>query len=101
MNFGIQASDADPSIMVMHNAAGHAEMKDLHGTFRGLLMADYITHVNGDAIILGGIKSFADSAIGNAYGNGNAHVRYSSAILTRLPTDPQGGNFTKISWREL
>lgn len=100
VNFGDQPSTYDPSILVMHNATGTAEMKNLHGTFRGLVMSDFITHINGDAIILGGVKSFADSAIGNAYGNGNAQVRYSSAILAMLPGDPQGGDFIKQSWKE-
>ncbi len=59
----------DPSIVIMHNATGSAEMKNLHGQFKGLIMADVITHINGDFRIVGAVHSFADENLGNAYGN--------------------------------
>lgn len=99
MNFGTSLND-DPSIIVMHNATGSAEMKNLHGQFKGLIMADVVTHINGDIKIVGAVHSFADENLGNAYGNGNAEVLYSSAVLGRLPLVGVG-SFSIKSWREI
>lgn len=99
--FGPAMND-DPSIIVMHNAAGNALMKDLHGQFKGLIMADDIVHVNGDATILGAIWSFSPFTHGNAYGNGAAIVRFSSAVLANLPHVTSESTFyEQKSWREV
>ncbi len=90
-----------PSIIVNHNAAGNAEMKNLHGKFRGLVMSDVITHINGDADICGAVMSFADENLGNCYGNGNAHVKYSSEVLSMLPGATTGDGkdvYHVLSW---
>ncbi len=99
MNFGEDMND-DPSIIVMHNATGDAEMKNLHGQFKGLVMADVITHINGDIRIVGAVHSFSRETLGNAYGNGNAEVLFSSAALGKLPLVGVGSLAVK-SWREI
>ena len=88
----------DPSIIVMHNATGDAEMKNLHGQFKGLLLVDQVQHVNAGTLILGMIYSWAQS--GNTYGNGNADVKFSSEVLANLPSSSDSTYFAVVSWRE-
>ncbi len=75
-----------PSIIVHHNTAGTAYLKNMHGSFKGLILADFVEHLNGDCSILGAFMSFGSQAIGNTFGNGNAHIRFSSSVLTNLPS---------------
>lgn len=99
------ALQAEPSILVHHNAAGTANMKNLHGPFKGLIVSDTITHINGDALILGGVISFAPFEVGNAYGNGAAVVRYSGevladpAITNLVASDADIVGYQAVSWR--
>lgn len=91
-----------PSILVQHNAAGNANMKNLHGSFKGLILADTVTHINGTAMILGAVMSFAPYSTGNVYGNGSAAVRFSSAVLNNLPAVSASGAAWQITaWRQL
>ncbi|MHC4607609.1 MAG: hypothetical protein ACYTAF_11895, partial [Planctomycetota bacterium] len=90
--------NADASIIIHSNATGTAAMKNLHGQFKGLVLSDRIEHINGDVRILGMVMSWAQA--GNAYGNGNARVRFSSAVLASLPGTSQTNLFIVLSWRE-
>jgi hypothetical protein len=78
--------NSPPSVIVHHNATGTAQMKNVHGKFCGLLLADFVTHLNGDFVLLGALMSFGDDAIGNAFGNGNAFVKLCTAALNNLPS---------------
>ncbi len=96
-DFG-DAMNADPSIFVFHTPHANAVVRNLHGRFKGLLLTDYADHVNGEAEILGGILTFGRSRVGNVYGNGNARILYSSAVLSHLPLIPY---FAQKAWREI
>ncbi|MBI3273408.1 MAG: hypothetical protein HYZ53_30770 [Planctomycetes bacterium] len=98
MEFGTPLN-ADPSILVMHNAKSSAYMKNLHGYFKGLLLVDDIDHGNAGTLILGAIMTFRPTTGGNAFGNGDADFKYSSAVLSRLP-GTSSGDFSIVSWRE-
>jgi hypothetical protein len=83
---------------VHHNATGTAQMKNVHGLFCGLVLADFVTHLNGDLVMLGALMSFGDDSIGNAFGNGNAKVKLCTAALNNLPS-LAGNNAVRIkSW---
>jgi hypothetical protein len=88
-----------PSVIVHHNPAGTALMKNLHGQFKGLLIADFVEHINGDFMMLGALMSFADDAYGNAFGNGNADVLFSSEVLGNLPAASTKNRVRVLSWR--
>ena len=66
-------------------------------------MSDVVTHINGDAKIVGAMQSFADENLGNCYGNGNAEVLFSSAVLRNLPTNPLSppGDCRIVSWSKV
>lgn len=74
-----------PSVIVHHNASSTAVMKNVHGRFRGLLLADSIGHLNGDFIIMGALMTFSAAPGANAFGNGSAQIRLSTAVLANLP----------------
>jgi hypothetical protein len=50
------------------------------------VLADYIDHLNGDVTILGALMTFGSGVGGNAFGNGNANIKLSTAVLNNLPT---------------
>ena len=78
--------------------SGTAQMKNVHGSFRGLILADFVTHLNGDFVLLGALMSFGDDAIGNAFGNGNAIVRLCTTALNDLPSVGGGTKVKILSW---
>lgn len=67
-------------VLIVHNDTYTAEMKNIHGIFIGLIISDVITHINGDALIIGAVV-LANQG-GNTIGNGNALVGFSSSALT-------------------
>ncbi len=87
-----------PSIIVHHTKDGDALMKNIHGAFRGLIMADFVTHINGDCSIIGAFMSFSDESYGNAFGNGNADVLFSSTVLANLPNAFATASARVLSW---
>jgi len=101
LNFGSDFNDR-PSIIVMHkHPTADAKMKNLHGAFRGLIIADLVEHLNGDLVLMGGVFSLAADTLDTTLGNGNAYVGYSSAVMNNLPDDPtRGQGFFVISYRE-
>ncbi|MBI2932958.1 MAG: hypothetical protein HYY16_15040 [Planctomycetes bacterium] len=92
--------NADPSILVVHNDTGTAVMKNLHGDFKGLLFADKVEHVNAGTQILGMVVAWGQA--GNVFGNGNATIRFSSAVLQNLPSPSLSTSavYSVVFWRE-
>ena len=87
--------DSNPStgILIVHNATSNALLKNIHGTFKGLIIADDLVHINGNALVLGAV--IAKTSTGTT-GDGSAVVKYSSEILESLPA----GNVTLLSWED-
>jgi hypothetical protein len=77
--------NSPPSILVQHNASSSATMTNVTGSFRGLLIVDSVQHFTGSFLLVGGVLSFSDQAIGSAFGLGNASIKYSSGVLSNLP----------------
>ena len=75
--------NAQSSILVVHNDSGTATMKNVHGNFQGLILADNVDHINAGSLLLGSVFAWGQS--GNVFGNGNATVDYSSSALSHLP----------------
>jgi hypothetical protein len=94
---GDQLNDP-PSILIHHNPTGTALMKNVHGSFKGLILADYVEHLDGDMIVVGALMSFSDESYGNAFGNGNARVYLSSAVLGNLPSGSPTAKVRVHSW---
>ncbi len=88
------ADNPSTGIFILHNASGSALLKNIHGNFKGLIIADDLVHINGDAVVIGGVV--LQKQTGNVVGNGSAHVNYSSEVLSNLPT----ANYTIVSWED-
>lgn len=69
-------------IVIVHNADGDALMKNIHGSFNGLIITDKLEHLNGDMVVNGAIITTTQD--GNVVGNGSAEVNYSSEVLAGL-----------------
>lgn len=94
-----QTMNATPSIIIQHNAAGSALMKNVHYQFKGLILGDFVQHINGDFMLVGAFMSFGNKAIGNAFGNGNALIRFSSQVLGQLPSGSLGQNVRIVAFQ--
>jgi hypothetical protein len=91
--------NATPSIMIVHNATSNAIAKNVHGEFKGLLMADKIEHINAGTNVLGMV--FAWGQFGNLFGNGNSSIKFSSEVLANLPQFSPNPVFNRKSFREV
>ena len=99
-NLSNDENNPNTGILIVHNASG-ATLKNLHGYFRGIIIADNLIHINGDAEIIGGVV--VQNTSDNAIGNGRATVKYSSSVLSNLPDPSGGGNnnqYEIISWQD-
>ena len=91
--------NAMPSVLVVHNAASNAVMKNIHGDFKGMMLADKIEHVNAGTNILGMIQAWGQ--FGNVFGNGTSTIRFSSEVLSNLPSVAVNPLFIRRSYREV
>lgn len=87
-------TDSNPStgILIVHNAAGNALLKNIHGYFKGLIIADDVVHINGNATIIGAV--IAKTSTGTT-GEGSAEVFYSSEVISNLSS-----SYTIVSWED-
>ena len=88
-----------PSVLVVHNAASNAVMKNVHGDFKGMILADKIEHINAGTTILGMIQAWGQ--FGNVFGNGTSTIRFSSEVLANLPAIAVNPLFVRKSYREV
>ncbi|HZN62744.1 MAG TPA: hypothetical protein VFC90_10110 [Planctomycetota bacterium] len=88
-----------PTLLVVHNAASNAVMKNVHGDFKGMILADKIEHINAGTTILGMIQAWGQ--FGNVFGNGTSTVRFSSEVLANLPAIAVNPLFIRRSYREV
>ena len=92
---------ASSGVLVVHNSAGNALMKNLNsGTFKGLIISDDIEKVH--TTVIGAVVSMTQSPSGNCIGNGNGEVLYSIAALENASSvsGGGGGELTVVSWLE-
>ena len=75
--------DGSAGVLICHNAAGDAFLKNIHGGFKGVIVTDDIIHINGDAKIVGAV--FGMKTGGVTLGNGSGEIDFSSQILSSLP----------------
>ncbi len=87
------SSNPSTGILILHNVNADALLKNAHGTFKGLIIADNVVHINGSADIIGGVIAKTST---QTTGDGSATVAFSSSILTNLPA----GNYTIVSWED-
>ena len=95
---------ASSGILVVHNSAGNAKMKNLNsGTFKGLIIADDLEHVH--CTVIGAVVTLTSTPSGNCIGNGNGSILYSSAAIEThaeaASSGSGGGGSTSVaSWWE-
>lgn len=99
MNVWSSAAIGGSGILVVHNAAGNALLKNTSQTFKGLIIADDVMHLHGD--VLGGLIAFKNALSGNVIGNGNARILYSrEAIVEASKFLEVNGTPSIIAWWE-
>lgn len=86
-NEWINANIQGSGILIVHNAATNATIKNLNfGTFRGLIIADDIVHIHAN--IIGAIIGLSPTpSSGNCIGNGNGRVYFSSEAIEKATQD--------------
>ncbi len=91
--------NTEPSLLVVHNATSNAVMQNVHGDFKGMILADKIEHINAGTTILGMIQAWGQ--FGNVFGNGNSTIRFSSETLSNLPAVAVNPLYIRRSFREV
>ena len=61
-NFGTP-DNPSTGILIVHNSTSDALLKNVHGSFTGVIITDDLVHINGDAVIIGGV--FLQKQTGN------------------------------------
>jgi len=88
-------------ILIVHNNATNAELHINNGTFKGIIIADKMDKINGNALIIGAVVTLIDGVV-STFGNGNAVIKYSSQVMANLEDYcnnlPQ--KVEEISWSE-
>ncbi len=91
-------------IFIVHNCSNSGQIKNVKGTFTGLIIADQVVHINANAKIVGAVVTLSTSAGGNAFGNGNANVLYSSEVINNLIDSHSFATDTTykvVSWKQV
>ncbi len=83
---GWSAADITGSgILVVHNSTRDAVVKNVHGTFTGLVIVDDISHTNATLLIVGAVFGLTPvTSATNDFGNGNASILYSSSVIANV-----------------
>jgi type II secretory pathway pseudopilin PulG len=91
--------NTQPSLLIVHNSTGTASMENIHGDFKGLILADAIKHINSSADILGSVLAWGQT--GNVFGNGTSTVSFSSDVLNHLPSLNPSVSAQVLSYRKM
>ncbi|MBI4115101.1 MAG: hypothetical protein HY447_00840 [Candidatus Omnitrophica bacterium] len=86
-------------ILIVHNDAGDATLSNIHantGIFKGLIIMDRLDKINGNGTFLGAVYTLNAGGDLTKIGNGNADIKYSSAVLAGLPLV----NYRVTSWED-
>jgi hypothetical protein len=75
--------DSSSGILIVHNSSFNAEIHMNQGSFRGLIIADVVNKINGQADILGGVVTIGNTE-SSKLGNGNGGIHYSPQVLDKL-----------------
>jgi hypothetical protein len=91
--FNLGSGNSKSSILIVHTEAMSGIVKEVHGDFTGLILADGFVRNNGNSHIVGMVQLFSPTAssAGNVFGNGNAEIDFSKAALADLP-GPSGSD---------
>ena len=82
-----QPPDGSTGILIVHNTTDNANLGNFNGgTFKGVIIADKINKINGNAQIIGGIFGFGSAADGVAVDDvtGTPSIKYSKCIIDGL-----------------
>ena len=81
-------------VLIVHNSAGTAFLKNIHGNFKGLIITDDIIHINGDSEIIGAVYGLKTGGV--TLGNGSGEVKLSTSALSNIPL----AKYTVTSWED-
>ncbi|MBN1593380.1 MAG: hypothetical protein JW941_09080 [Candidatus Coatesbacteria bacterium] len=98
---GGQWNDATLSgsgILVVHSPTKDAIIKNMYGTFKGIIIADDVDKIHGT--IIGNLTVPGDVATGNCIGNGEGQVLFSSYQIFQVLKDLNNPDLKIISWWE-
>ena len=88
-------------IIICHNANYTGTLTNVHGAFRGIIIADKINKVNANTQFLGVIFTLSKTGSSNIFGNGTPKLRYSSQIIKKMLQGHSPTTIRQISWKEL
>jgi hypothetical protein len=94
--------DGSSGILIVHNDSNNAALGNLNtGTFRGIIIADKINKINGNAQIIGAIFAFGESSDGVQVDDltGTPNIKYSKQAIGKYrPKIPH--KIVRGTWHE-
>lgn len=103
-SFNVPNLQGSEGLFIVHNDDCDAKMMNFDGKFTGLIIADQIAHVNAGALIIGAIYTLSKESGTNAFGNGDAHILYSSSVIDAInhtTISVADTEFKILSWRQI
>lgn len=101
VDIGDSTYNKNPSVLIFHTDAPAAPVvaKNLKGHFKGLLIADSVSHTSAPSGILGQLQMLSPTSAssGNAFGTANTPIHFSYDTLQNLPKSGAAGNTTQPS----
>jgi hypothetical protein len=88
-------------VIICHNVNYSAVLRNVHGSFKGIIIADRIDKVNANMNFLGAIFTLSRIPSGNVLGNGTPKIRYCSQIVKRELKKVSPLTVDIVSWKEL
>jgi len=85
-------------ILVVHNANKNALLKNMRGSFYGIIIADDMDKIHGK--VTGNVTIIGDNPRGNCIGNGTGDVHYSSYYIMQALTGQLNTQPSIVSWWE-
>ncbi|MBN1593381.1 MAG: hypothetical protein JW941_09085 [Candidatus Coatesbacteria bacterium] len=85
-------------ILVVHNANKNARLKNMRGSFYGIIIADDVDKIHGK--VTGNVTIIGDYPRGNCVGNGTGDVHYSSFYISKSLKDLLNKQPVIVSWWE-
>jgi hypothetical protein len=97
----VHFSPGSSGILIVHNNSKTSQLHINEGVYKGIIICDQMTKVNGNADILGAVVTLVEGEV-STFGNGSATIHYSSAVLNKLAEYCSNvkKKVTELSWKE-
>jgi hypothetical protein len=94
--------DSSYGILIVHNSLKNAQLQINNGNFKGIIIADLMAKITGNAEIIGAVVTLHEGEV-STFGTGTVDIYYSSYVMNNLAKYCQNvqKKVKEISWEEV